>query len=257
VPTSTVSSSADSPGGSFAAWLQDTPTRTRVRGRAPGPPSGGLRFAFYGRISTAGYPDPTSSRGWQVEAAGRLVSGRGRIVMEFFDQGSSRSVPWGKRPQAAALLAAAADPGRGFDAVVVGEFERAFTGGQAMPVIALLNLHGVQVWLPEARGPVDLNEPDHRALVMMLGHQAEREVLRSRFRTTAAMRALPDGSTSRRGVPQSAQPHVLRPVRVGQVVPGHRRGTHRGRCRQVRCGTRAVRLPVRASLAADADRRGP
>jgi DNA invertase Pin-like site-specific DNA recombinase len=124
-----------------------------------------------------------------VEAAGRLVWGRGRIVIEFFDEGSSRSVPWGKRPQAAALLAAAADPGRGFDAVVVGEFERAFTGGQAMPVIALLNSHGVQVWLPEALGPVDLTEPGHRALLMMLGHQSEREVLRSRFRTTAAMRA--------------------------------------------------------------------
>lgn len=98
-------------------------------------------------------------------------------------------MPWGKRRQAAAVLAAAADPGRGFDAVVVGEFERAFTGGQAIPVIALLNSHGVQVWLPEAQGPVDLTEPDHRALVMMLGHQSQREVLRSRFRTAAAMRA--------------------------------------------------------------------
>jgi DNA invertase Pin-like site-specific DNA recombinase len=36
---------------------------------------------------------------------------------------------------------------------------------------------------------VDLNEPDYRALMMMLGHQSEREVLRSRFRTTAAIRA--------------------------------------------------------------------
>jgi DNA invertase Pin-like site-specific DNA recombinase len=87
------------------------------------------------------------------------------------------------------LLAAAADPDRGFDPVVVAEFERAFAAGQAQPVIAQLNACGVQVWLPEARGPVDLAQPEHRALLMMLGHQSEREVLRNRSRTTAAMAA--------------------------------------------------------------------
>jgi site-specific DNA recombinase len=90
-----------------------------------------VRFAFYGRISTVEYQDPVSSRAWQVEAAGRVVAGRGRIVAEFFDVGTSRSLPWVRRPQAAALLAAAQDPDRGFDAVVVGEFERAFAGGDA------------------------------------------------------------------------------------------------------------------------------
>jgi site-specific DNA recombinase len=78
---------------------------------------------------------------------------------------------------------------REFDAVVVAEFERAFAAGQAQSVIAQLNAYGVQVWLPEARGPVDLAEPEHRALLMMLGHQSEREVLRNRSRTTAAMAA--------------------------------------------------------------------
>jgi hypothetical protein len=59
-----------------------------------------------------------------VEAAGRVVAGRGRIVAEFFDVGTSRILPWPRRPQAVALLAAAQNPDRGFDAVVVGEFER-------------------------------------------------------------------------------------------------------------------------------------
>lgn len=147
-----------------------------------------MRFAFYGRISTVEYQDPVSSRAWQLEAADRVVTGRGRIVAEFFDAGTSRSLPWARRPQASALLAAVQDPDRGFDAVVVGEFERAFAGGQAQVVIALLATFAVQVWLPEARGPVDLARPEHQAL-LMLGHQSEREVLRNRFRTTAAMAA--------------------------------------------------------------------
>jgi len=123
---------------SFDSWLE-LPQPLRRRGRsAAGPRPGGLRFAFYGRISTVEYQDPVSSRAWQVEAAGRVIAGRGRIVVEFFDAGSSRSLPWARRPQAAALLAAAQDPDRGFDAVVVGEFERAFAGGEAQVVIALL-----------------------------------------------------------------------------------------------------------------------
>ncbi|MDI6105923.1 recombinase family protein [Actinoplanes sp. NEAU-A12] len=150
--------------------------------------AGGLRFAFYGRISTAEYQDPVSSRAWQVEAAQRVVAGRGRIVVEFFDPGASRSLPWHKRPAAAALMAATAEPDRGFDAVVVAEFERAFAGGgEARRVIDQLQACGVQVWLPEAEGPVDLGSADHRALLMLLGHQSQREVLRTRVRVRAAM----------------------------------------------------------------------
>jgi site-specific DNA recombinase len=107
--------------GSFDSWLE-APVTVRRRGRSADlrPEAGGLRFAFYGRISTVEYQDPVSSRAWQIEAAGRGVAGRGRIVAEFFDVGTSRSLPWPRRPQAAALLAAAQDPDRGFDAVVVG-----------------------------------------------------------------------------------------------------------------------------------------
>ena len=175
--------------GPFDAWLQQPAVPTRRRGRPAGLGPGGLRFAFYGRISTTEYQDPVSSRAWQTEAAGRVIAGRGRIVADFFDTGTSRSLPWQRRPRAAALLAAAAEPDRGFDAVVVGEFERAFAGGEAPRVIALLLSYGVAVWLPETRGPVDLTEPDHRALLLMLGHLSEREVLRNRFRTSAAMTA--------------------------------------------------------------------
>ena len=47
-----------------------------------------------------------------------LVAGRGAIVAEFFDTGESRVLPWARRPQAAALVAALADPGRGWDAAI-------------------------------------------------------------------------------------------------------------------------------------------
>jgi site-specific DNA recombinase len=94
------------------------------------PGRGGLRFAFYGRVSTEDHQDPVTSRVRQRDQAGALVAGHGRIVAEFFDVGQSRVLPWPRRPQAAALLAAMADPDREFDAIVVGEYERAFYGDQ-------------------------------------------------------------------------------------------------------------------------------
>lgn len=40
------------------------------------------------------------------------------VVVEFFDSGYSRRLPWTDRPEAAALLDAVADPNRSFDAIV-------------------------------------------------------------------------------------------------------------------------------------------
>lgn len=148
----------------------------------------GLRFAFYGRTSTVGHQDRASSHGWQREAADSLVVGHGAVVVEFFDAGCSRRLPWSARPEAAALLAELHLPERRFDAVVIGEYERAFSGDQFVRVSALLDRLGVQVWLPEAGGPVRLADPIHRALVTVLGAQSQREVLRSRHRVLAAMR---------------------------------------------------------------------
>jgi site-specific DNA recombinase len=86
-------------------------------------------------------------------------------------------------------LAAVADPGRGFDAVVVGEYERAFFGDQLTQLLPLFAQHGLSLWLPETQGPVDGTDPTHQALVMLLGAQSKREVLRSRFRVLGAMQA--------------------------------------------------------------------
>lgn len=148
----------------------------------------GLRFAFYGRTSTLDYQDRWSSHGWQREAAESLIDGRGEIVATFFDVGVSRSEDLTARPQMAALIRAISDPMRGFDAIVVGEFERAFAGDQLQDLLPLLEAYGVRLWLPETRGPVEPSNPAHQALMLLLGSQSQREVLRSRFRTLAAMR---------------------------------------------------------------------
>jgi len=90
------------------------------RRRPGGWPRGYLLFAFYGRVSTEDWQDPASSLARQREQAGALVRGQGSIAAEFLDVGQSRSVAWARRPQAAALVAQLADPGRGWEAIVIG-----------------------------------------------------------------------------------------------------------------------------------------
>ncbi len=111
-------------GDVLAAWAESLSRREGTCGR------GCLRFAFYGRVSTEDWQDPVTSRARQLQQAVMLTAGHGVIVAEFFDAGESRTLPWARRPQAAALVAALADPDRGWDAVVIGEYERAFYGSQ-------------------------------------------------------------------------------------------------------------------------------
>jgi DNA invertase Pin-like site-specific DNA recombinase len=150
---------------------------------------GGLRFAFYGRVSTEDYQDPVSSRARQRDQAAALVAGFGLIVAEFFDVGWSRVLAWARRPQAAALLAALADPGRGFDAIVIGEYERAFYGSQYAAMAPLFEHYGVQLWLPEAGGRVNFAAEGDEQLMLALGVQSKREITRTRIRVRTAMAA--------------------------------------------------------------------
>jgi len=165
----------------------------RRRRRRVAEPSGvlvqGVRFAFYGRTSTAEFQDPVTSQAWQREMAEAVIADRGVIMAEFFDVGCSRRVPWERRTEAAALLEQARSADRRFDAVVVGEFERAFTDRQFEQIARSLRRFGVRVWLPEASGPVDLDDPVHRVLMSVLAAHSRREVTRARHRTLAAMTA--------------------------------------------------------------------
>ena len=106
-------------------------------------------FTFYGRVSTEDWQDPVTSRARQQEQAAAMVAGHGMIVAEFFDVGESRTLPWTRRPQTAALVAALADLDRGWDAIVIGEYERAFYGGQYASMAPLFQHYGIQLWMPE------------------------------------------------------------------------------------------------------------
>ena len=125
-PMETLPVRGHQPGGDMlASWAEGLAGRREtVRGREC------LRFAFYRRVSTDDWQDPVTSRARQLQQAMMLVAGRGVIAAEFFDIGESRARPWARRPQAAALVAQLADPDRGWDAIVIGEYERAFYSGQ-------------------------------------------------------------------------------------------------------------------------------
>jgi len=149
----------------------------------------GLRFAFYGRVSTEDYQDPVMSRARQRDQAAALVAGFGLIVAEFFDVGQSRTLSWARRPQAAALLAVLADPDRGFEAIVIGEYERAFYGGQYGAMAPLFEHYGIQLWAPEAGGRIDFAAEHHEQLMLALGWQSKREITRTKIRVRTAMAA--------------------------------------------------------------------
>jgi hypothetical protein len=150
--TPLMTASAAAPDDLFADWWDGSARRSRVRGRRSGESAGVVRFAFYGRISTDGYQDPASSRRWQFDIAELLTSGHGRTAVEFFDVGYPRSLPWHERPGAAELLAEVLRPDRRFDAVVIGEYERAFVGRQALQIIPYLHAHGVAAGVRRAGG---------------------------------------------------------------------------------------------------------
>jgi len=131
-------------GDVLQGWAEARSRRRRGARRETGSAVVGLRFAFHGRTSTAELQDPVTSRAWQREMAESVISGCGVITSEFFDVGCSRRVRWARRPRAAALLERAQEVDRGFDAVVIGEFERAFTGHQFDEIAAPLAAHGVR-----------------------------------------------------------------------------------------------------------------
>jgi len=150
---------------------------------------GCLRFAFYGRVSTEDWQDPVTSRARQLQQAVMLVGGHGVIVAEFFDAGQSRTLPWPRRPQAAALVGQLADPDRGWDAIVIGEYERAFYGNQYALMAPLFEHYGIGLWMPEVGGRVDWHAEDHEQMMLALGLSSKREITRTRIRVRTAMAA--------------------------------------------------------------------
>ena len=169
-------------GDALAAWAERAGRR-----RAAGHGRGGLRFAFYGRVSTEDHQDPVTSLARQRGQAAALVAGHGQIVAEFCDVGYSRMLAWAHRPQAAAPVAALADPDRRWDAIVIGEYERAFYGGQYSSMAPLFEHYGIQLWTPEVGGRIDFGAEDHEETMLALGFQSKREIVRTKIRVRTAM----------------------------------------------------------------------
>lgn len=153
-------------------------------------------FAFYGRVSTEDQQDPASSRAWQLRRALELIEpAGGAIVTEFFDIGQSRSLPWKRRPQASKLLELLRSLDRGFDAVAIGEPQRAFYGAQFALTFPLFEHYGVELWVPEVGGRVDPGSEAHDMVMTLFGgmSKGERSRIRTRVRNAMAAQAATQG----------------------------------------------------------------
>ncbi|WP_461015131.1 recombinase family protein, partial [Streptomyces daliensis] len=111
------------------------------------------------------------------------------IVAEYFDIGSSRSLPWPRRPRAAALLSALKQQDRGFDAVVIGEPQRAFYGNQFGLTFPVFVHYGVQLWVPEVGGRIDPDSEAHDLVMSVLGGMSKAERNRIKIRVRSAISA--------------------------------------------------------------------
>ncbi len=128
--------------------------------------------------------------------------------------GVGHGTPGRKR---ATLLAALADPNRGFDAIVVGEYERAFYGNQLLQLAPLFEQHGVQLWLPEVDGAVDHRSPTHQALAEQ--RRPRRHV--PRVSSVGGLTVLPHDTNEFHGVitcPRSTQTDTQRRTLLTEII---------------------------------------
>lgn len=147
-----------------------------------------MRFAFYGRVSTEDQQDPEASRGWQIRRAQTLIEPYGgTIVEQYFDIGQSRSLPGKRRPESARLLADVATPTRWFEAIVIGEPQRAFYGNQFGLTFPVLPHYGVGLWVPEVGGAVDPGSEAHDMVMTLFGGMSKGERTRIQLRVKASM----------------------------------------------------------------------
>ena len=142
-------------------------------------------FAFCGRVSTEDNQEPEASRLRQVAQAQRILPPHSEIVEEYFDIGNSRSLPWARRPETARLLKELRSGTNRWNAIVIGEFARAFGAPiQYSTIYPLLEHFGIELWLPEVGGRVDFTSATTEMLLGMLGgtSKQERAMIRTRVR---------------------------------------------------------------------------
>ena len=84
---------------------------------------------------------------------------------------------------------AAANPQRGWTALVIAEPQRAFSGGQFQLVFPQLTHYGIDLWVPELGGRVDPDSEGHEMLMSLFGGLSKAERRRLQTRTRNAMLA--------------------------------------------------------------------
>ncbi len=157
------------------AWHYDENEVVKAKYRTYG------QFRGYGKCRPGSATPPTTSK--LIEPAGH------RVVTEFFDVGTSRALPWKRRPRANELLAALKDPRRGFEAVVIGEPQRAFYGNQLGLTFPVFEHYDVQLWVPEVGGAVDPGSDAHELVMSLYGGMSKGECNRIKIRVRSAMAA--------------------------------------------------------------------
>ena len=85
------------------------------------------------------------------------------------------------------MVAELANPDRWRDAIVIGEYERAFYGAQYASMAPLFEHYGTQLWTPEVGGRIDYHAEDHEQTMLALGLRSRREIARTRIRVRTAM----------------------------------------------------------------------
>ncbi len=149
-----------------------------------------LACAAYIRTSTDDQQSPEDSKRWQLDIVTRLVApSGGKIVAIYHDIDVTRELPWARRPEASRLLAEAANPHRGWTALVIAEPQRAFSSGQFQLVFPTLTHYGVDLWVPELGGRVDPDSEGHEMLMGLFGGLSKAERRRLPTRTRNAMLA--------------------------------------------------------------------
>ncbi len=148
-----------------------------------------IRFALSARTSTDDLQDPADSLRWQTDVAARLVAPHGEIVTTYHDIDKSRSLPWDRRPEASRILRDLKDLNRGWDALVIAEPQRAFSGTQFEGILFQFAHYGVGLWVPELGGAVDINNDGHYMALSNYGTMSRSERNRTRLRVANAVRA--------------------------------------------------------------------
>jgi len=150
-----------------------------------------IRFALRlsARTSTDDLQDPADSLRWQKDTAERLIQPHGEIVTIYHDIDKSRSLPWDRRPEASRILRDLKDVHRGWDALVIADPQRAFSGTQFEGILFQFAHYGVGLWIPELGGAVDINNDGHYMALSNYGTMSRAERNRTRLRVANAVRA--------------------------------------------------------------------